>query len=157
MPQTISYSSRRSEVWAHYWRLWRQKLWRIHAGLFTAMAIGLSIGLTNWHLSPGRLIVTAILGGLLPCILLALYPLARFKPQIRILTIGRAGLTTSIGKLDGQVSWRDVDAIDDREGLIVIRRTNGNAFVVPDRAFASTADREAFLDAARDAWTAVRS
>lgn len=150
LPITIQYSSRRHEVWAHYWRLWRQKLWRLHVGLFIVVALGLAVGLSGWHLSPVAIAVIAIPGGLLPCLILALYPLAMFKPQVRTLTIDRAGLTTSIGKLYGEVPWRNVEAIVDQLELIIIRRTNGNAFVIPARAFASPAERTAFLSAARE-------
>jgi hypothetical protein len=156
MPVTIQYSSRRGEVWTQYWRLWRQKLWRFHAALFTAIALGLLVGLSDWHLSPTALAGVAVVGGLLPCAGFALYPLAKFKPQMRILTIDPAGLTTSIGKSTGDVPWHDVEAITDKQGLIVIRRTNGNAFVVPDRAFASPADRAEFLRSVQDGWAAVR-
>ena len=155
MPLTISYTSLRSEIWAHYWRLWRQKLWRIHAALFTLITLGLLVGLSGWHLSPATLAGVAVVGGLLPCAAFALYPLAKFKPQMRVLTIGRAGLTTSIGKLSGEVPWHDLEAITDQQGLIFIRRTNGNAFVVPDRAFASPADRAEFLSTVHDGWTAA--
>lgn len=142
-------------MWAHYWRLWRQKLWRVHVGLFIVVVLGLAVGLSGWHLSPVAIAVIAIPGGLLPCLIFALYPLAMFKPQVRTLTIDRAGLTTSIGKLYGEVPWRDVEAIIDQRELIVIRRTNNNAFVIPARAFASPADRAAFLSATREAWAAT--
>ena len=155
MPITIQYSSRRGEVWTHYWRLWRQKLWRFHAALFAVVTVGLLLGLSGWRLSPAALAGIAVLGGLLPCVALALYPLVKFKPQTRVLTMDQAGLTTSIGKLCGEVPWRDVEAIIDQRELIVIRRTNNNAFVIPTRAFASPADRAAFLSAARESRAAT--
>jgi hypothetical protein len=155
MPITIQYSSRRGEVWTQYWRLWRQKLWRFHAALFVVVTVGLLVGLSGWQLSPAALAGIAVLGGLLPCVAFALYPLAKFKPQTRVLTIDQAGLTTSIGKRYGEAPWPDVDAIVDQQELIVIRRTNGNAFVIPARAFASPADRAAFLSAAREARAAT--
>lgn len=153
IPLTISYTSLRGEVWAHYWRLWRQKLWRFHAVLFATVTLGLLIGLSGWRLSPAALAGVAILGGLIPCALFALYPLAKFKPQTRLLTIDRAGLATSIGKLHGEVPWSGVDAIVGQQELIIIQRTNGNAFIIPARAFASSDSRAAFLSAARDAWS----
>jgi hypothetical protein len=155
MPVAIQYSSRRGEIWTQYWRLWRQKLWRLHAALFAAVTLGLLVGLSGWHLSPAASAGIAVLGGLLPCVAFALYPLAKFKPQMRVLTIDQAGLTTSIGKLYGEIPWRDVEAIVDQQELIVIRRTNGNAFVIPARAFCSPVERTAFLSAAREAWAAM--
>lgn len=156
MPITIQYCSHRRDVWAHYVRFWQQRLWRIHAALFTAIALGLLVGLQGWHLSPAMIAAISIAGGLLPCAALALYPLVKFKPQTRILIIDGNGLRTSIGEMYGEVGWREVAAIGDHEGLIIIRRTNGNAFLIPERAFASPADRRIFLTAARDAWSAFR-
>jgi len=153
---TIRYGSRRSEVWTHYWQLWRQKLWRAHAALFTAVVLVLLAGLSGGHLPVVDTVTIALVGGLLPCVGLAFYPLAKFKPQERVLTINGQGLSTSIGQQYGEVAWREIEAITDHEGLIIIRRTNGNAFVVPDRAFVSLSDRAEFLNVARNAWATVK-
>ncbi len=156
MPQTITYNSLRSEVWTHYWRLWKQRLWRVHASLFLTIAACALIVLADGHQPTTTTVVIAFGCGLLPCVVLALYPLAWFKPQVRTLKIDHAGLETWIGKLHAAVAWRDVAAISDRDDQIVIARTNGNAFLVPRRAFATPADRAAFLTMARQAWAAAR-
>jgi hypothetical protein len=90
------------------------------------------------------------------CLLFAFYPLAMFKPQERQLTIDGAGIETSIGTRHGRVEWDDVSEIADQDGVIVVQRTNGNAFLIPARAFATPAERRNFLAAARAAWGAVR-
>lgn len=153
---TVTYSSLRREIWSHYVHLWKQALWRVHLKLFTAITVGLMLLLSIWHRPITISIAVAIAGGFLACILLALYPLARFKPQVRKLTIDDSGLETWIGTQHGSVGWHDVASIADQNDLIVILRTNGNAFVVPQRAFATPADRATFLTTARDAWSKTK-
>jgi hypothetical protein len=86
-----------------------------------------------------------LLPPLVPPLLLALYPQLAFKPQERVLTLDVSGITTTIGKRAGAIPWSDVAAVH-RGSAITIERTNGNAFVVPARAFASDDERRRFAD-----------
>jgi hypothetical protein len=89
------------------------------------------------------------------CILvLPLWPQLRFKPAVRTLTINAEGLVTAVGSISGSRSWKDIHSIEESGGAIVITGNNKNAFVVPERAFANSSQREQFLEAARQ-WHSV--
>jgi hypothetical protein len=78
-----------------------------------------------------------------------LWPQLRFKSAVRTLTINVEGLVTAVGTVSGSRLWKDIRSIDESDGSIVITGNNKNAFVVPERAFANSSDRQQFLEAAR--------
>jgi hypothetical protein len=82
-------------------------------------------------------------------ILLPLWPQIRFKSAARSLTINAQGLTTSIGKILASRLWRDVQSVDERDGVVVITGKNRNALIVPARAFPNDDARREFREAAR--------
>jgi hypothetical protein len=143
MQMRVRYRAQRGEIWAMYRRLWRQRLWRYHATLVLAVLVGLLLQFGIPH-SPARWLIL-LLPPLVPPLLLALYPQLAFKPQERVLTLDVSGITTTIGKRAGAIPWSDVAAVH-RGSAITIERTNGNAFVVPARAFASDDERRRFAD-----------
>jgi PHD/YefM family antitoxin component YafN of YafNO toxin-antitoxin module len=63
-------------------------------------------------------------------------------------------LTTSIGKISESRAWTEVRSVEERGGSVVITGKNKNAFIVPDRAFASNVKRREFYEAARQ-WRVV--
>jgi hypothetical protein len=75
------------------------------------------------------------------------FPQIVFKPQLRKLTDNEDGLATTIGKRSKIFNWESIAAIEDTPEMITIRRTNGNAFLVPRRAFNSERERSDFLAA----------
>jgi hypothetical protein len=79
-----------------------------------------------------------------------IYPQLNFKPQERVLTIDPSGIRTTIGKLRGSRSWREIKAIENRGGLVylIVAKTL-NAFVVPQRAFKGPEQQSQFLELAR--------
>jgi hypothetical protein len=84
------------------------------------------------------------------CLLLfPLWPQLLFKPQKRILSIGATGWTTQIGNLHGSRAWGAVRSVEDRPDAITLVGYNGNALIVPNRAFADESAREGFLNDAR--------
>ena len=87
----------------------------------------------------------------LAVISMALYPQLMFKSQKRTLEIKRDGISTTVGRRSGKSSWRDIQAVSQKGTGIVILGRNGNAFVVPLRAFSSHADRDRFFSYARNA------
>ena len=141
----LEYSSRRREVMKFYWRSWRQGLWRIQARVLLAVAAALLIVLQLAGLSTATAIAVALLGGLVSIAWLPLFPLWKFKPQRRTLTVDDDGLRTAIGTQSGEVQWSDFATVTEDGGNIVLTRKNGNAFVVPPRAFESAAMRGEFL------------
>ena len=49
------------------------------------------------------------------------------------------------GKHAARRSWKEIRSVSEADGCIVILRRNGNAFVVPARAFGSTEERQRFF------------
>lgn len=78
-------------------------------------------------------------------VLLVLLPQILFKCAERTLTVGPEGWSTQIGKLSGSRRWADVVSIQDGMNLIIITGKNGNALIVPNRAFPDLASRRQFL------------
>lgn len=144
MTTSITYASTRGEVWRFYWRLWRARLWKVHVTIFVVVAV-IAYALLSAGDRSGVVAVlkVGIAGSILP-IFLTLYPLMRFKPQVRRITLNEQGISTSIGARTGEIPWNDVVAVTAIANTLVIQRSNLNALVVPDRAFASPVDRTNF-------------
>lgn len=141
----LEYSSRRSEVMKLYWRSWRRGLWKIQARIFAGVAAGLLLVLRLSGVSTGYAIAAALLGGLISIAWLPLFPLWKFKPQRRTLTVDAEGLKSTIGDQSGERRWSDFAGVAEVDGAIMLVGTNGNAFIVPPRAFPSDAMRLDFL------------
>jgi hypothetical protein len=143
MTITLTYRSSRSEVWRWYARAWSRPrgLWRVHLAFFVG-----TIALMLWQRSrTHRLEATdlaiALALGALGVAFLALWPQLRFKPQERVLTFDELGAHTVIGSRSGSVPWAEVATIEVDHDVIAITGTNGNAFLIPSRAFASDDER----------------
>jgi len=123
-------------------------LWKIHLAILliasTAMFFSGS-GLS--HPTPSFL--AAIGFGLAAVGLMVVYPQAMFKLKARVLLVGPDGIETTVGKLSGRRAWGDVRSVSEEDGCIVLTVKNGNAFIVPPRAFASADIRADFLAYAR--------
>ncbi len=141
----LEYSSRRRVIMKLYWRSWRQGLWKVHLGAFLAAGGALFVLLLRVGRSVATAGAAAFLGGLLSIAWLPLYPLLKFKPQRRTLTVDDEGLRTTIGDRSGAVPWSDFASVAEDDGNVVLTRKSGNAFVVPPRAFESAAMRADFL------------
>ena len=82
-------------------------------------------------------------------VILAVLPIwlfLRAKTDKRTLTISADGISTSIGEKSAQIPWKSVKIVKDSGTFILIARTNGNAFFIPDRAFISPNDRARFME-----------
>jgi YcxB-like protein len=90
----------------------------------------------------GYILIIAI--GLIPLIGFALWPMIKFKPQTRTLTVNESGIETSVGDKKGKVSWNEFIYFKREPGLIVLQRRNLNSFLVPSRAFKTENDEEEF-------------
>jgi YcxB-like protein len=145
---TLTYTSKRSEVWHWYWRSWRKKLWIYHAYCLVMLPV-LAVLFLDRHWPPhdyknvlyGLSAAVAIVGFFIA------FPQIVFKPQVRKLTVNEDGIATTIGKKSGTFKWQSIAAIEDTPELIMIRRTNGNALLVPRRAFNSEQEKSDFLAA----------
>ena len=146
MTISISYASQRKEVWQWYWRMWRRRLWKTHLIVLVAVAIasslfifdGMPVGLN------GLFLVWAI--AVLPLAAFVAFPMLMFKPETRTLSISSAGIATTIGNRSGNIPWIDIIDVREDGDALMIQRRNLNAFIVPTRAFKTTADKGEFAD-----------
>jgi hypothetical protein len=148
---TVTYASKRIEVWRWYWRAWARPagLWRFH------VLFGLSFGvvITDFHergtFDWGYFAVAATVGLLTAVILFPLWPQLRFKRAVRSLTINAEGLSTSIGKVSASRRWKDIRSIESPNGTVIITGNNKSAFIIPARAFRNDEERLDFFESAR--------
>ena len=143
----IEYASQRGELWNWYWRAWRNRLWKTHLLTFLAVGVATTAGLDamgHGTLTPTSFLLAPAIG-LLSISWMPIYPQMRFKSQMRSLEVNQDGISTTIGKLAARRSWEDVLSISEEDDRIIILGRNGNAFLVPGRAFTSIEEKQAFL------------
>ncbi len=103
---SLRYSSTRREVWRWYWRAWARPagLWQYHVtiGVTAAVAILSAGGDTSFRL--GSFAVAALLCTFLCAVVFPLWPQLKFKSAERLLEIGEAGCSTTVGKVSGSRS-----------------------------------------------------
>jgi YcxB-like protein len=141
---TLHYASTRSEIWRAYWREWTRipGLWRFHVLLGLAVGFVVADRGNLGQFSPERFAIAGLVTMGISILLLSLWTQVRFKPQTRLLTLNADGFTTAIGAQSGQRRWQDIQRVEDHDGTILIVSKNGNAMIIPRRAFASDADRQ---------------
>ncbi len=66
------------------------------------------------------------------------------KTSKRSLTISPDGIATEIASHKGQVPWKQVRTIFHHADFVLIARTNGNAFLIPKRAFSDSGQQREF-------------
>ena len=128
--------------------MWRRKLWRLHVLIFLGVSyVSFEISSDHGLRRPENIIVSVVIGlvvvGLLP-----LWPMAMFKPRTRFLRIDDSGIYTEIGSRKGRRSWSQIASVYQDGDFVVIEVRGGNAFLIPDRAFADSAQRQAVLSLA---------
>ena len=144
MKYQLRYSSTRPEIWRVYWRTWSKSLWLIH--VFAALGIGLAVsGATNDSWRVGSWLTCAVVAFPLVVAGFAAFPQIVFKPQERTLEVGSEGWRSKIGRLTGSRAWSEVASIVEDGEAVMIKGTNGNALVVPSRAFESAEQRHQFV------------
>jgi hypothetical protein len=134
------------EVLRWYWRSWKRKIWKIHLNVFGAVTFFAALIIYDGRPSSfGEwMSITGI--GLIPLVYFVIYPQLRFKPSVRTLVVSSSGIETEIERKNVNIPWGDVAAIENECDYIFIERSNGNAFIVPTRAFSSVANRSEFFD-----------
>lgn len=146
MSISINYASQRNEVWQWYWRTWRRSLWKTHFSIFIAVVVVASLGIfggvpTGWT---GLALVGAI--GILPLAGFVLFPMLKFKPEVRTLAVDGEGIATTIGKRSATIPWAEIADVREDGDALIIQRRNLNAFIVPARAFRSAEAKLQFRD-----------
>jgi len=162
----INYRASRRDVWSWYWSSWRRSdgLWRFWLILSLVVFVvvlwprSLDHALTREDI----IAASAWVSGMF--LLFVVFPQLAYKPQTRALTVSRDRIETKIGSIHGRRKWEDISLIADHGSFIAlvvgggiplgpwwIRTKNGNAFVVPNLAFATLEKRREFLHAV-SAW-----
>lgn len=146
---TIGYALTRSEVARSYLQAIRQSPEYLRRVIMLAAICGL-VQMCFRVLSSRHLGGPEILSGVIVfAAILFLLPILLFltaKTSRRTLTISPDGISTSIGTRSAQIPWKTVKIVKDSGTFILISRTNGNAFFIPDRAFVSPDDRVHFME-----------
>ena len=131
---------------AWYWRMWRRQLWKIHLLLFATVVILASHLIFDGAPTSllGVLLIASI--GLVPIVGLVLFPLLKFKPQERTLSIDEQGITTTIGDISKSLPWKDIANVSVNQDNLIIQNRNLNAFIIPQRAFETDEARQGFAN-----------
>ena len=145
----VRYSSSRRDVWLWYRKAWISRLWVFHLVVSLSVTAAILWVESGSHPVGPAQIAGAIGVALLLIAAMATYPQVVFKAQERWLQIRPDGMATRIKSMSRQYSWGEVAKLTAVGDSINIGLRSGNAFIIPRRAFASDADRTAFLDAAR--------
>ena len=152
MPISVQYSSTRHEIYLWYLNMWKKKIWKVHLLIFCVpiflIALPMVVGKKPVDMETilGSIAAGAALVGAMWA-----YPLLMFKPSPRTVTADESGIKTSIGKKATSRSWADIGAVNESaEGGVIISVRNGNAIIVPPRAFYSAKIRADFVEAARN-------
>jgi hypothetical protein len=148
MSYTLHYRSSRAEVWRWYWGAWRARLWRIHV-LLAALLAGLIAYLASSPHNPWLGLVLFPIALPMVALFFAAWPQITFKSAERTLQVGPEGWVTQIGRLTGARAWNEVASVAERNGTLAITSTNGNALVVPSRAFPDRGSWERFVQDVR--------
>ena len=150
---TLIYSSTRAEVWRWYWKAWAAPhgLWRFHALIVLAFPLVLWITGSATGDEPRVVLRGVVIWAVAAVTFMVAWPQIRFKPQPRTLRVDARGWSTVIGTRSGARTWHEVAAIDERPDAVVLVSANGNALIVPNRAFTDASERAAFLSDVR-AW-----
>jgi hypothetical protein len=69
----------------------------------------------------------------------------RAKTSERTLTISKDGISTVIGKKNGQISWKTICIVSETPQFVLVARGNGNCFFIPNRAFSAVEERQHFM------------
>lgn len=145
----LHYALSRAEVWRWYWKAWRRRLWMYHAFVAALGALLVWQALQKVH-GPATWVFVVLEPPLLIGFMIA-WPQIRFKSAERRLVVGSDGLETWIGKQHAVYPWTRFRTVRPTGDDIVLELKNSNAFIVPNRALESDAQRDAFVAFAQKA------
>lgn len=144
---TIRYATSRGELWRSYWRAWAQPsgTWLNHA--FIAANVFLLVYMFTRY-SPDAVVIAVTMGVVaFPLAMLgfALWPQLRFRSVPRTLHVSDQGILSEVGGRQGSKSWSEIRGINARDDAVYVEAADGSALVVPDRAFATPEQFQAFV------------
>jgi len=145
---TVEYALTRREIFQSYLRSLAESpkfrrtiiLYSVVFGIFNVfLSVILSRSLTLGDVLGG------VAGAVGLFIFIPLWIFIRAKTTKRTMTVSREGISTEIGKYKGQVPWNKISIVTETPRFVLIARTNGNAFFIPDRAFSGAEHRQHFV------------
>lgn len=141
----IEYSTTKAEIQKWYWEKWKMALWKFHVLIFIVVFGFVFINLNRLLASMGVKILYSTITGFVPIFFMILYPIFMHKPQVRKLHIDKEGIKTTVAAKSAAIKWESIESILKDEKYIYINGKNGNAFVIPDRAFKDKEMRNSFF------------
>jgi len=147
---TIEYSLSRNEILRSFWisvamsPKFRQTiiLYSIAAGVFLLLLRVFVSHSLRWVD-----VIVAALWAICFFIVLPFWMFVTGKTAKRTLTVSGNGIATEIGRIKARIPWNKIRVIADTPQFVLIVRTNGNAFFIPNRAFSGSDHRTQFLTA----------
>lgn len=129
-------------MWDWYWRTWRVKFWQMHTVYFLVILI-ISLVLARGPLLV-RLIVGLIFGAVVIGLMVA-YPQFLFRREVKALRLDGEGIERAMGGERLRRPWQELRSVVDHGSYIALTMIEGNAFIVPTKAFADPGQREEFI------------
>jgi hypothetical protein len=157
MSMTIEYSLTRTEIVRGYFRGLRTSPKFLSIILLYAAFLAVVI-LAAWGEFSRPLTISNVVGDAVAFVAIAasfillfsVWLFVRAKTSKRSITISPEGISTRIGKLEGETPWRQIKIVSVTEQNVLIARGNGNAYFIPNRAFSSPEEKAEFADKARN-------
>ena len=149
---TIEYALTRSEIFQSCWRSIATSPKFRNTILLYSVAIGLISPLFRALFSEplrARDLVGAALWGMGFFLFIPFWTSIRGKTAKRTLTVSPDGISTEIDRIKAQIPWSKIRMVTETPQFILIARSNGNAFLVPNRAFSEPDQKVEFLNAVR--------
>jgi hypothetical protein len=149
---TVEYALTRREIFRSFLQSMTRSPKFLGTIIFHSIAIGIIILLTRATILRSLTLKDAIIAAAWALGFLIIIPIwtsIRGKTAKRTLTVSSKGISTAIGRIKGQVPWDKVRVINDSAQFVLIVRTNGNAFFIPQRAFSGPEQRSSFATAIR--------
>jgi hypothetical protein len=145
---TVRFSTSRGELWRSYWRAWARPAgtWLNHA--FIAANVFLLAYMFTRH-SPDAAVIAVTAGVVAFALALlgfSLWPQLRFRSAVRTLHVDDQGILSEIDGRQASKSWSEIRGITASGDAICVEAADGSALMVPDRAFATSAQFVAFAN-----------
>ncbi len=152
---TIEYSLTRTEIVRGYFRGLRTSPKFLSIILLYAAFLAVVI-LAAWGEFSRPLTISNVVGDAVAFVAIAasfiflfsVWLFGRAKTSKRSITISPEGISTRIGKLEGETPWRQIKIVSVTDKNVLIARGNGNAYFIPNRAFSSPEEKAEFAEKA---------
>jgi hypothetical protein len=147
---TISYTLSRGEIVAVFWRsiilMPGFGLRMIGAAFIISVFAVIDLFRLSATDGPVRILISILLVMIVALLLFSVLPLLEGKTP-RTLTIDSEGIWVDIGSTTTLTPWWNIGGIREMARYVFIKNGDSKPYVVPDRAFQGSQEREAFIAA----------